>query len=239
MKLKIALAVLLLSSAPALAADLAPQPVEPTEPVVLPFSWTGFYVGGHVGYAWGSENDGLSTVVVPTTPPTEGPAADHFNVNGVIGGLHAGYNEQFDSNIVVGLEGDIDAAGIHGSHTVFDAVNGNSRLSMRNNWQGSVRARLGYAFDRILIYATGGVAFADQHEKWNIFDGSFIGSKTDTRVGWTAGGGVEYAIDDHWSVRLEVRYSDFGKSRYVVGPGTSFRAGFNETAGTIGVSYKF
>ena len=58
-------------------------------------------------------------------------------------------------------------------------------------------------------------------------------------VGWTAGGGVEYAIDDHWSVRLEVRYSDFGKSRYVIGSGTSFRAGFDETTGTIGVSYKF
>jgi outer membrane immunogenic protein len=239
MKMRLAIAALLLSSVPAMAADLAEQPVEPVAPIVLPFSWTGFYVGAHVGYAGGSENDNLSVVPLPTTPILTGPPADHFDVNGIIGGIHAGYNEQFENNIVVGVEGDIDAAGINGDQAVFDPINGSSRLSMRSNWQGSLRARFGYAFDHILVYATGGVAFANVREKWNLFDGTFFGSKSKTRVGWTAGGGVEYAFDDHWSARVEVRYSDFGKSSYVVSPTAAFKGGFHETAGLVGVSYKF
>ncbi|QEN90103.1 porin family protein [Labrys sp. KNU-23] len=227
---KIVLAALFLVPMPALAADLAPAPVEPIVPVT-PFSWTGFYVGAHIGYGWGREKDDLSR----STPVP----ADNFNVNGVLGGLHAGYNEQFSNNIVVGLEGDIDLSSIKGSHTVIDAQNGNSRLHMTNRWQGSVRARLGYAFDRILVYATGGVAFGDIRERWNLFDGDVVGSSTKTKVGWTAGAGVEYAFTDNWIGRVEVRYTDFGKSRFRVAPDTRFKAGFHETVAMVGISYKF
>ena len=228
---KIVLAALLLSPMPAFAADLAPAPVEPVVPVVTPYNWTGFYVGAHIGYAWGSEGDTLhAAAAVP---------ADSFNVNGVIGGLHAGYNYQFDNTAwVVGLEGDIDLSGISGDHRVVTGA-GASRISMDNRWQGSIRARAGYAFDRFLIYATGGVAFADIKEHWNLFDGTINGSGTNTRVGWTAGAGVEYAFDDHWIGRAEVRYSDFGKSNFNVGGGARFKAGFHETVGVLGVSYKF
>ena len=227
---KIVLAAFLLAPAQALAADLAATPVEPVAPIT-PYSWTGFYVGAHIGYAWGKERDDLSrTLPVP---------ADSFNVNGVLGGLHAGYNEQFSNNIVVGLEGDIDLSGINGSHTVIDANNGNSGLHMRNRWQGSIRARLGYAFDRVLVYATGGVAFADIRERWNLFDGDVVGSGSKTKAGWTVGAGVEYAFTDNWIGRVEVRYTDFGKSRFRVAPDTRFKAGFHETVALVGVSYKF
>jgi len=204
--------------------------VEPVAPVVLPYSWTGFYVGAHAGYAWAQERDNASSIA---------PApVDSFNVDGAIGGIHAGYNEQFDGGFVVGLEGDIDISGINGSDRAV-TIAGPSRLEMKNRWQGSIRARFGYAFDRILVYATGGVAFADIRERWNLANGLFVGSDTNTRVGWTVGGGVEYAFDDHWSARAEVRYSDFGKSNFAVAPGVRFRGGFHETVGLVGVSYKF
>lgn len=233
---------LLLSSAiaialcvPALAADLAPTPVEPVSPV-LPYSWTGFYAGVHAGYGWGSEEDNLS---VPVPLP-----ADSFDVNGAIGGVHAGYNQQYDS-FVFGVEGDVDLSGLRGSiHTVGaeGAVVGS--LSLRNTWQASLRARVGYAFDRLLIYGTGGIAFGDAKVTGvvNSPAGVFTGSETNTLVGWTVGLGAEYAFDDHWSARLEVRYTDFGKSNYrLSGTGGSlrFKSGFDETVALAGVSYKF
>jgi outer membrane immunogenic protein len=219
----------------AFAADLAPVAAEPVAPVYVPFSWTGFYAGAHIGYAWGNEKDTLSGAATPLPPPP----GDSFNVDGVIGGLHAGYNYQFENTgFVVGVEGDIDVSSINGDDRLLTAA-GFNRLSMDNRWQGSIRARAGYAFDRFLVYATGGVAFGDVKEHWNLFDGGLVGSSTKTRTGWTAGGGVEYAFDDHWIGRAEVRYADFGKSNFNVGGGARFRAGFNETVGLLGVSYKF
>jgi outer membrane immunogenic protein len=239
MKFVIVTGALLASVVSASAADLAPVAAEPVAPVILPFSWTGFYVGAHIGYAWGNENDTLSGAPVIIPPPTETLALDSFHVNGVIGGIHAGYNYQFENTgFVVGLEGDVDASGLNGDDSIVTG-DGTSRLSMHNNWQGSIRARLGYAFDRFLVYATGGVAFADVKERWNLFDGTIIGSDNKTRTGWTVGGGVEYAFTDHWIGRAEIRYSDFGKSNYTVGGGARFKAGFDETAGILGISYKF
>lgn len=232
-----AAAVLMLST-PSFAADLAPAPVEPVVPVA-PYSWTGFYAGIHAGYGWGREDDNLSV-------PTAGAApVDHFDVNGAIGGIHAGYNEQFNS-FVVGLEGDIDLSGIRGStHAGIGAEGATiSSLSLKNTWQGSIRARVGYAFDRFLIYGTGGVAFGDAKVRGSVVGpaGVFSGSDTKTLVGWTVGVGAEYAFDDHWSARAEVRYTDFGKSSYrLTGEDGSlrFKSGFDEVTTLVGISYKF
>jgi outer membrane immunogenic protein len=231
-------AAALMLSTPSFAADLAPAPVEPVAPVTT-FSWTGFYAGVHAGYGWGRENDNLSV-------PTAGAVGlDHFDVNGAVGGVHAGYNEQFNS-FVVGLEGDVDLSGIRGStHSAIGAEGATiSSLSLRNTWQGSVRARIGYAFDRFLFYGTGGVAFGDAKVSGSVIGpaGIFSGSDTKTLVGWTVGLGGEYAFDDHWIARAEVRYTDFGKSSYRLGgaDGTlPFKAGFDEVTTLLGVSYKF
>jgi len=241
--LLVSTAVVVAFSAPALAQDQTAVPVDS----VLPYSWTGFYAGAHAGYGWGSQHDNLSV-------PTGGGAPDDsFNANGAVGGLHAGYNAQIDS-IVFGLEADIDLSGISGStHASVVGAEGStiSRLSLSSSWQGSVRARIGYAFDRLLIYGTGGVAFGDAKvsgsvensiEAFDIRSGAYSGSQTQTLVGWTAGGGVEYAFDDHWSARFEARYTDFGKASYrLVGPGGTlrFKSGFDETMALVGVSYRF
>lgn len=236
--LLISTAVVLALSTPALAADLATTPVEPVVPV-MPYSWTGFYAGVHAGYGWGSEHDDLSV-------PTAGAATlDSFNVQGAVGGIHAGYNQQYES-FVFGVEGDLDLSGINGSQRSAVGAEGAtiSSLSLRSTWQGSVRARIGYAFDRLLIYGTGGVAFgnAKVHGFVDGPAGTFSGSQSKTLVGWTAGAGAEYAFDDHWIGRLEVRYTDFGKSTYrLIGPNGTlrFKSGFDDTMALAGVSYKF
>src|SRR5215216_1977441 len=124
-KLLLATAAAALLSTPTLAADLAPAPVEPA-PVYMPFTWTGFYVGVHAGYAWGDEDDDLDGRFEEREIIVEEPAAS-FDVNGFFA-----------------LGGDITG-----------------NLSLDSNWQASIRARAGFAIDRALIYATGGVAFAD------------------------------------------------------------------------------
>lgn len=214
MKMRLALAALLLTSTSAFAADLAPQAVEPAAPVVAPvYNWTGFYAGVHAGVDIGQAK--IGTVKVNST--------------GFLGGVHAGYNEQFDGGFVVGLEGDVDYSSLDKSKTDANGVRG----TFKNEWQGSVRARAGYAFDNILPYVTGGVAFGD--EKVDI---QGVGSNSDTRVGWTAGAGVEYAIDQNWIVRGEARYVDLGTNKFDIA-GTRTKVRFDSTNLTLGVSYKF
>jgi len=226
MKICIAAIALLLSSTAAFAADLAPQPVEPEAPVVLPFSWTGFYVGVHAGGVFSDAKGSDSLLGI----------SSNFNNNGFIGGAHAGYNMQFDNNIVIGLEGDIDYTSLSESKSsVVSGVFGSAKFE--SDWQGSIRARLGYAMDRFMPYLTGGVAFGDEQVSISI---PTIGadSASKTRVGWTVGGGVEYAIDQNWILRGEVRYTDFGKQGFVFF-NDPIKSRFNEVTATVGVSYKF
>jgi outer membrane immunogenic protein len=164
-KLLLATAAAVLLSTPTLAVDLAPAPVEPA-PVYLPFTWTGFYVGVHAGYAWGDVDDDLDDRFEENDFPVD-HRADGLDIDGFIGGAHAGYNVQFDS-FVIGIEGDVDFSGADGDHE-FSASDGliTGNLSLDSNWQASIRARAGFAFDRTLIYATGGVAFADADLEFN------------------------------------------------------------------------
>ena len=122
--------------------------------------------------------------------------------SGVVGGVHIGYNYQV-SQFVFGLEGDVNGSSERDSN--FSA---GLNYSLRENIDASIRGRVGYAFDRVLIYATGGGAYGSFHTSYN------AGGPSDTfnsgRVGWTVGGGLEYAIDNNWSVRAEYRYTDYG-----------------------------
>jgi outer membrane immunogenic protein len=198
----------------AFAADL---PYRGPPPVYLPpppiFTWTGIYVGGQVGYAWGTDPIDENNFVFPA-------ANAFFNdkPNGVIGGAHAGYNLQFpgwnwfsSSGIVIGLEGTVDGSSLTGTRTSASGVT----ISTRTETQGSIRGRLGLAWDRVLIYGTGGAAFAGVDDNYRTaFGAPFAVDEQDskTRTGWTAGGGIDYAITPNWSIGVEYRYSDFGRS---------------------------
>lgn len=191
----------------ALAADLpntkGPPAFAPPPPPPV-FSWTGFYIGGQVGYEWGTSAPSL---VFKPTYTFEDPF-NSYNDQGVVGGLHAGYNYQI-SEFVVGIEGDVEGSSYNGSSmTGLPTCSPGCTLSTRSDIQGSIRGRIGWAWDRVLFYGTGGAAFASirnalQYE-------TLVDSQTFGRVGWTAGGGVEYAIDPNWSVRVEYRYTDYG-----------------------------
>jgi outer membrane immunogenic protein len=190
-------------AAPALAADLgtrAPPPVYVPPPPV--FTWSGLYAGGQVGYVWGSDPIVVASVF--------GPPNAFFNdkPNGVIGGAHLGFNLQFGP-WVAGLEGTVDGTSLHGSRTSVTGVT----ISTRPDVQGSIRGRVGIAFDRVLIYGTGGAAFTNMSNGYASGFPFFLEeTDTKTRSGWTVGGGLEYAVTNNWSIRAEYRYSDFGRS---------------------------
>jgi outer membrane immunogenic protein len=179
------------------AADLAPAPVEPYAPTVLPFSWTGFYVGAHAGYGTGS-----SDIFI------EGKGGDDFgdwSSDGFFGGAQIGYNQQFGA-FVIGAEIDGSFSGINGDLSIGDEAITETDL----NWFGTARLRAGLAWDRAFLYGTGGVAFGDvENTIGNI-------SESDTSIGWAAGLGMEYAITDNWSAKVEYLHADLGDNGFSV-----------------------
>ena len=203
-------------TAVASAADLPRRAAPPVFVPVPVFTWTGFYAGFNAGYGFGtgSNNNGPTTVVA-TSPLFVGTAASPLVNNrgaigfnnrdsneGFVGGGQIGYNYQFTpgSGFVVGVEADAQYVDFGRSRNNATAIVGalNPDLTAVNpnglsglDYFGTVRGRLGYAFDRTLVYGTGGFAYGGG-------GGSDFGlpnsSRNDFRTGWTAGGGVEYAL---------------------------------------------
>ena len=153
------------------------------------FNWSGFYAGINGGYGWGKTS---------WTDPVGGTTTGDFNMSGALAGGTAGYNRQIEK-IVVGAEGDVDASWIKGT-AVTDCC------QTQNDWFATARARLGFAMDRWMPFVTGGAAFGD------VKMSTAAGSETATRVGWTAGGGLEYAFAGAWSAKVEYLYADLGKT---------------------------
>jgi outer membrane immunogenic protein len=240
-KVLIALAAIAVST-PVVAADMR-MPVKAPPPIAAVFSWTGFYIGGNVGYGWGDSS--TSTFLDPTSSwAIETPlfrsqftalSDQTLNPAGVLGGLQLGYNWQF-GQWVFGLEADIQATDLQESISVTGPNPPTARTfseSIRNNWFATFRPRLGLAFDRTLLYITGGLAVGDVEGSWSVASTNGYakaGSFNDTRVGWTAGGGVEHAFLPNWTVKLEYLYTDLGDVSYnsVYLPGSTFAPpGFN------------
>jgi outer membrane immunogenic protein len=132
----------------------------------------------------------------------------------VIGGGHVGYDLQINQ-WVIGVEGSVDGTSL--SNTAAIAFPDGSFLTAHTkaDIQGSIRGRLGIAFDRALIYATGGVAFGGFNTDVTFAAPPFFASanRSNTRTGWTVGGGIEYAITNNWSIGAEYRFTDFGRIR--------------------------
>jgi outer membrane immunogenic protein len=196
-----------LTVAPAMAADMR-MPVKAPPPVAASvYNWSGFYIGAHVGGTWGDKDWPLtdSNAVFLLFPGF--PHFGSHDVSGLIAGGQIGFNWQAPgSNWVLGIEAQASWSNADGEHTI-DALGFRTDVE----WLGTVTGRLGYAFDRVLVYAKGGFAFAhDQHELF--FLGGSPSLFTDkTRTGWTVGGGAELALWQNWSAKLEYNYMDFGK----------------------------
>jgi outer membrane immunogenic protein len=196
----------ILISVPALAADL-PAPVPAAAPVayVAPFSWTGFYIGGELG--WIRTDPQYTTGAVLLGTPFVVSAAT--GKDGLSYGVLAGFNYQM-GNVVLGIEGDFEGWTV--GKIRYTAITGDF-LTAHSKWGGSVRGRLGYAADRILIYLAGGAAFLSNETSIPTTGISFGGD--DTRVGWTAGGGIDYAFTNNWFTGLEYRYSQFQSKSFI------------------------
>jgi outer membrane immunogenic protein len=196
--LKPALAVLLiLTGGAAMAADLSSGKQLPPAPALPSFySWTGFYLGAQGGYSWGSDKiRQLSTTGL-------GYAGAFRDTPGsALGGGQVGLNVQFDA-IVLGLEGDLEALQERGRFNL-----GRSQ----RDWQASLRGRIGYAFDTVMIYGTGGAAFTEfDVRSYNPTSGLGESAQV-SKAGWTLGGGVNYALTNNLILGAEYRYTDYGK----------------------------
>jgi outer membrane immunogenic protein len=212
-----AFGLLALAAMPASAADL-PRAVPYRAPAyVNAYNWTGFYLGINGGGAWGSSDwNGLAVSNSPS--------------GGMIGGT-AGYNWQgIGSPWVLGIEGDIDWTNISGSTNCFGFT-----CQTKNGWLGTVRGRVGYAWDRFMPYFTGGAAFGDVKATVPPFI-----SSSSTNVGWTIGGGVEGVIAGNWTAKLEYLYVDLGDTSCgVTACGTATSVDLRTNVFRAGLNYRF
>jgi outer membrane immunogenic protein len=213
-KLTLALAAAtVLISAPALAADLR-MPVK--APVVAPpiFSWSGFYIGAHVGGGWGTKDWEFTDVfiggvAVPLVPPL--PATSH-DVSGLLAGGQIGFNWQ-TGPFVFGVEGEASWADIDGSSTCPNPA-ASCRSEVR--WLASATGRLGYAWDRVLLYAKGGWAFAGDNYFVRFPAAPAFDERSGdiTQSGPTIGGGLEWAFTPNWSAKIEYMFASFDRERF-------------------------
>jgi len=212
------------------------MPVKALPPVAPGVNWTGFYVGGHIGYGWGNKDFSLPDIAGQKFGDCSGshqecfdfsklgsPALSH-KLSGLLGGAQAGFNLQSGA-FVYGVEGQLswtnmkeDSLSKLGEfrfvncwYDVTKEIDLKAHTDV--NWVATLAGRIGYAVDRVLIYAKGGVAFADQDYSWIVTKGGkdlATAKFSDTRTGWMVGGGAEWALWHNWSAKLEYNYMDFG-----------------------------
>lgn len=206
---------------PFLASPPPPPDDGAVQPIEQAIDWSGFYGGLNIGYDWGRFSL---------------PHGSGGGTNGVIGGGQVGANLQWGS-VVGGIEADIQGTDIQARNRRFGGT-----YALRSYIQplGTVRGRVGLAYDRILIYATGGLAYGDFEEKLR------IGGQHDVdhawRAGWTAGGGLEYALDPNWSIKAEYLYADLGTDRFrfnIGGAGVRQLVSYDQHLARVGLNYKF
>ena len=237
-RILIAGALALAAEGQALAADL-PQPAPPPPrapatyvPVPAPvFTWTGIYLGINGGYAFGD-----SSWTTPGLTPTGNFSTSGYLVGGTLGG-----NYQW-GQFVLGIEGDGDWTNLNGTTFVTGGSGCGAGCETKSDWLATVRGRAGYAFDRILIYGTGGAAFGNLQAAF----GSLPFSSS-TQTGWTAGGGVEFAFTPNLTAKIEYLYVDLGNQSCAQAncAGGTILAPLNTTVSLTenvvraGINYKF
>lgn len=232
----LAAAALMVLTGPAVSAGLG-EPVYSPPPA---WSWTGCYAGGHAGGLWGKSE---KWIVRTQGGAFQGQSLGGHDVDDFVGGVQAGCDYQFTGGFVVGVRGDYgwtQASGTHPSAREFGVFYHSEIEAL-----ASVTGRIGYAWDRLLVYVKAGAAWEDvDYSASTIIVGTAFRA-SDTRSGWTIGGGGEYAITEHLSAFIEYGYYDFGTERVrftpqLVGLSTAF-LDIEETANVVraGVNLRF
>jgi high affinity Mn2+ porin len=195
--------IVLAACSPAVATDL---PLKASVSSAV-YDWTGFYLGGHVGYGGGSFGPGTNPL------PEQGVFFPH-SVTGFIGGYQAGYSRQFSDRIVLGIEADASFTAPFDAPAVAPAP-----FNTTLDYVGTVRGRIGYAFGTLLPYVTGGFAWGHGHVNFNDGGENAILLRAQNQHGWTAGAGVEFAVGGNWTAKLEYDYIDLARRSYDLSDG--------------------
>ncbi len=234
--------------------------VKALPPVMTWVNWTGFYIGAHGGAAYGRDDIGF--VGYGQTSGTRSA--------GLLGGGQIGYNYQMANKFVLGVEGDASWTNLKGGRTCGTDTGLNAlgfpggfspfflTCDTKVNWMASATGRLGYAWDRSLLYVKGGAAFINETVSANCIVGPFnvpgngrncnnqAGalfnsiSTSDNRVGWTVGVGGEFALTANWSAKAEYNYMDFGSRTALASDGTTFLTSRTDMQVTkVGLNYRF
>ena len=197
-------------------------------PYVAVPSWTGFYLGAHVGGAF-------SDLKTDSYSPYWGGGQWRNDADGVVGGGQLGYNYQFGGNYVLGFEADFGGIGLSSSQSAF-GTGGLLSSKVNSGFYTDVTGRLGYAVGPALFYAKGG---------WVYYDGGLgltdqtlpASIRKEGTDGWTVGGGIEYKFAPTWSVKGEYRYFDFGDQTITTAPGETYKQEFKANTVTVGLNY--
>jgi len=203
------------------------------------YNWGGIYYGVNGGYGFGT-----TQWTDPANISGLGSTGS-FDMSGYVVGATLGFNYQVDA-FVLGAEGDYDATGLDGKSSSAFCANvgfgGGAQCETKNTWLSTLRARIGYAADRVLFYGTAGGAFG------NIDAGIGGGFDKSTKAGWTAGAGVEAALADNWTARVEYLFVDLQNGSCTSGGNCGVDAAgvpandavkFTTSMIRVGLDYKF
>jgi outer membrane immunogenic protein len=249
------------------AADL-PTRKEAPAPVFVPppFTWTGFYIGVNAGGIWGS--GGNSTTFYTAGFPflaLDNPGSLGGGQSGFLGGGQAGYNWQTGA-LVFGIETDFDGTSLSKSRDfisspfigpagISDSLVWHGKASL--DWLGTTRGRIGFVAtpdNRLMFYGTGGIAYGGGTANLNFYDQTsglyWTGNHSNSRVGWTLGAGVEYAVTNNITIKGEYLYYNLGNSNSVLSPNAiaaldfpgvyaTHRVNFDGSIFRAGLNYKF
>jgi outer membrane immunogenic protein len=232
--------VVAMSATGAIAADL-PLPMVEEQIVEAPFSWSGFYIGAHGGYAL-AEKDLAWVEFIPG--PIDPPSLLSQDLDGVIAGGHVGANLQF-GNFIVGAEAAASWADLEETDDC-PFPNGGGECTSEVEWFGTAGPHVGIAWDRVMLRIKGGVAWAS--DEYSVrFDAIPAGNEdgSQDRVGFMVGGGLAVALGRNWSISADYEYLDFGEEdltlRFVDSGDFDERVEVDQImhVGRIGVSYRF
>nr|WP_272214153.1 outer membrane protein [Marinicella sp. W31]MDC2877072.1 porin family protein [Marinicella sp. W31] len=229
--MSVLIAALLSSAIPSAAADvISPPPAPPPLPVPEMFKWTGIYFGALAGYHW-----------TDAEPQSFRLVDDHLKIDNWLGGGFVGANYQFDNHMVLGLEGEFDYLGGSGDQSLQVVINNNIETGegeLTLGWSGSLRGRVGYGFERTLLYGTAGGEISSGSVTGS-FNAKSIDTGNKTLAGWTVGAGLEHAFTDNFFARAEYRYSYYPKVDYSFSWDSDFSLKASQNQMKVGLGYKF
>lgn len=236
--------VIMVGQGSCFAADLPSRQSPPSYvgPVALPtFTWTGAYVGLNVGYIGGTSRYDY-TVAPEGNPVIIGSESKHGD--GVIGGAQVGYNYAL-GNVVIGAEADFDGSSMRSAGVIGGLLftGTTATLTSRTNYVGTARGRFGYAFDRLLVYGTGGFAYANVRATAVAPEIGMATGNTTTHTGYAVGGGIEFAVTRNLLLRAEYLRIDCGKREIARTDDENLAYRFTErpvyNVARVGLSYLF